>query len=66
VKIPRGYITAELRTLSGLRNQVAGLSDPGNLEYYYFYTDDNFRINIAGLTVGYTFIFYKPTKTQGQ
>lgn len=61
LKIPRGYITAEVRTLMGIRNQVIR-SDAGNLEYYYFYTDDNFRLNIAGITVGYTYIFYKPSK----
>ena len=64
VKIPNGYVTVELRALSGLRNQVVR-SDPGNLEYYYFYTDDNFRVNIAGITFGYTYIFYKPVKTPG-
>jgi hypothetical protein len=64
IKIPHGYVTAELRVLSGLRNQVIR-SDPGNLEYYYFYTDDNFRVNIAGITFGYTHIFYKPVKTPG-
>jgi len=64
VKIPNGYVTVELRALSGLRNQVVK-SDPDNLEYYYFYTDDNFRLNIAGINFGYTYIFYKPVKTPG-
>lgn len=66
LKIPRGYITAEIRALAGVRNQVTGAAVPANLEYFYFYTDDNFRINIAGITVGYTYIFYKPSKLQGQ
>ena len=64
IKIPRGYITAEIRTLFGLRNQVVS-SEPGNLEYYYFYTDDSFRINTAGFTISYTYIFYKPSRISG-
>jgi len=64
IKIPHGYISAEIRTLFGLRNQVVR-SEPGNLEYYYFYTDDSFRVNTTGLTIGYTYIFYKPSRRSG-
>lgn len=64
IKIPRGYITAEIRTLCGIRNQVVR-SEPGNLEYYYFYADDSFRVNTAGFNIGYTYIFYKPSIIPG-
>ncbi|MFO7575962.1 MAG: outer membrane beta-barrel protein [Bacteroidales bacterium] len=64
IKIPRGYITAEIRTLCGLRNQVVR-SEPGNLEYFYFYTDDSFRVNTAGFTISYTYVFYKPIRISG-
>jgi hypothetical protein len=63
-KIPHGYLSAEIRTLLGTRNQVIR-SDAGNLEYYYFYSDDDFRLNLARITIGYTYIFYKPSKVTG-
>jgi opacity protein-like surface antigen len=65
IKIPHGYISAEISTLFGLRNQVVRY-EPGDLEYFYFYTDDNFRINTLGFTMSYTYIFYKPSGVSGQ
>jgi hypothetical protein len=63
LKVPNGYISAEIRTVLGTRNQMI-YSNPGNLEYFYFYSDDNFRVNLAGISFGYTHIFYKPSKKQ--
>jgi hypothetical protein len=63
LKVPHGYLSAEIRTIFGTRNQLVN-SNPGNLEYHYFYSDDNFRVNIAGISLGYTHIFYKPSKKQ--
>jgi hypothetical protein len=63
LKVPHGYISAEIRTVFGTRDQMI-YSDPGSLEYHYFYSDDNFRVNIAGISLGYTHIFYKPSKKQ--
>jgi len=62
-KVPKGYFTTEIKTSLGMRNQVIG-SLPGNLEYFYFYTDDTFKMNMIGISFGYTRIFYKPSKIQ--
>lgn len=61
IKIPRGYFKAEIKTSLGLRNQVLG-SYPGSLEYFYFYTDNSFKLNTVGISLGYIRIFYKPLK----
>jgi hypothetical protein len=63
VKIPRGYITGELKANLGTRNQTIR-SNPANLEYFYFYSDDDFRINMVSITIGYIHIFYRPLKIQ--
>jgi len=63
IKIPHGYFTAEIKTAFGMRNQVIN-SPPGSLEYYYFYTDDTFRLNMIGISLGYIRIFYKPFKSR--
>ncbi len=63
LKVPHGYISAEIKTVFGTRNQMI-YSNPGNLEYFFFYSDDNFRVNLAGISFGYTHIFYKPSKRQ--
>ena len=63
IKIPHGYFTAEIKTAFGMRNQVID-SPPGSLEYYYFYTDDTFRLNMIGVSLGYIHIFYKPFKSR--
>jgi len=63
IKVPHGYFTAEIKTALGMRNQVID-SPPGSLEYYYFYTDDTFRMNMIGLSLGYIHIFYKPFKNK--
>lgn len=63
LKVPHGFLSAEIRTVLGTRNQLI-YSNPDNLEYFYFYSDDNFRVNIAGISLGYTHIFYKPSKKQ--
>lgn len=63
VKIPHGYFTAEVKTALGIRNQVIG-SHPGSLEYYYFYTDNIFKMNMIGFSLGYIHIFYKPSKSK--
>jgi hypothetical protein len=63
IKIPHGYFTAEIRSQFGTRNQPIR-ANPENLEYYYFYTDDSFRLNMATITLGYTYIFYRPSKIQ--
>jgi len=62
-KIRGGYIMGEVRLNTGLINQVVrgGSTDP-EMNIFYYYTDDDYRINALNFTIGYTKIFYKPGK----
>jgi hypothetical protein len=63
-----GYLFAEGRSNFGIYNQVIRESLPSEthssaeLAYFYFYADDDFNFNSANFTLGYTQIFYKPSK----
>jgi hypothetical protein len=60
-----GYFFTELRTNFGFLNQVVladNIPEVGELAGFYFYADDGFRLNAFNFTVGYTQIFYKPSK----
>jgi hypothetical protein len=60
-----GFIIAEVRSNIGILNQTVRGGDPfweGELSRYYFYVDDDFHINTLNITLGYTQIFYKPSK----
>ncbi|MFH0842444.1 MAG: outer membrane beta-barrel protein [Bacteroidota bacterium] len=65
-KTQGGYIFSELRLNTGIFDQVirAGISsaDEQELAIHYNYADDHFNINAINFTIGYTQIFYKPTK----
>jgi hypothetical protein len=64
-KIRGGYLFTELRTNIGLFNQVikGGFApEVQELGRYYYYADDNFHLNAVNFNVGYTHIFYKPSK----
>jgi len=62
-KIPRGYLFAEVRSNFGIRNQnVQGGKTVDLLQNYYLWTDPGFRINSLNLNIGYTLVFYKPSK----
>jgi hypothetical protein len=62
-KIPRGYVSAELRSNLGMNNQVVPGGDKVQvLEYNYFYAEDGFRLNALNFNIGYTYVFYKPLK----
>ncbi|MCU0472067.1 MAG: outer membrane beta-barrel protein [Bacteroidales bacterium] len=64
-KTPGGYIFSELRSGFGFYNQVihAGTSpEEQELAFYYYYADDAFNLNAINFTIGYTQIFYKPSK----
>lgn len=65
LKTRGGFIFTELRSNIGFFNQVvpAGFSpEEQELGLYYYYADDNFHINAMNFTIGYTQIFYKPSK----
>lgn len=62
-KLPRSYIFLDISARIGTANQYSvGL--PTNSEWFYFYTDDQFRINNLRFSIGYTYIFYKPNKKE--
>lgn len=59
-----GYFFTEVRTNIGLRNMmIPGGDDKMELDSHYFYSDDDvFHLNTLNLNLGYTLIFYKPSK----
>jgi hypothetical protein len=65
LKTPGGFIFSELRSNISFFDQVirAGSSyEEQELSSHYKYADDDFNINAVNFTVGYTQIFYKPSK----
>jgi hypothetical protein len=63
-KIPRGYLSIDLRYNIGLNNIVkTGMrSDNSYLMSLFKYKDDDFSINSFTFSVGYYFSFYSPKK----
>ena len=63
-KTPGGFISLESRFDFGTGNQVIWKMDAATSElgYRYSYCDDSFSINNLNISVGYTQIFYKPSK----
>jgi len=63
-KISRGFFFAELRTDLGIldQNVTGGQTTIPVLDFYYGWHDPDFRLNAANINVGYTYIFYKPSK----
>jgi hypothetical protein len=63
-KIPKGHFFAEIRTNLGILNQNRNGSMEINSDedYYYLYSDPDFRLNSLNINVGWTYIFYKPSK----
>jgi len=60
-----GFLFAELRSNFGFFNQVTGAGnspEDQDLNDYYYYPDDDFNLNAVNFTIGYTQIFYKPSK----
>ena len=65
-KVKRGYIFIDFRFNLGLFNQVRVKNRYSNNEliYKYYYLDDDFRMNIMSVSVGYTLVNYKPMKVK--
>ncbi len=63
LKTRGGFITAEIRSNTGLLNQskVGGTND-WELRSNYKFVDDDFHLNAVNFSFGYTQIFYNPTK----
>jgi hypothetical protein len=62
-KISKGFLYAELRSNFGILEQnVPGGNTVPTLDWYYFEGEPNFRINAMNINIGYSHIFYKPTK----
>ena len=62
-KRTKGYAFIDISTRIGLTNQIIA-GTPENMEWYYFYTDDMFRLNTIKLSMGYVFIIYKPERME--
>jgi hypothetical protein len=62
-KISKGFIFGELRSNFGIleQNVTGGKTVPVG-EWWYLWSDPNFRFNALNINVGYTHVFYKPTK----
>lgn len=61
LKLPRSYLVFDLSgRLGTTRQSITEL--PSNMQYYYYYTDDQFRVNTLRFSIGYIYIFYKPEK----
>lgn len=67
-KVPRGFITLDLRYEKGLINQVVESRRYQNSEllYKYFYVDDNFVLNNFTGSLGYTYLLYNPKKKKSK
>ncbi|HBX52966.1 MAG: hypothetical protein A2275_07260 [Bacteroidetes bacterium RIFOXYA12_FULL_35_11] len=65
-KIKKGYLFIDFRYNLGLFNQVRIKNRYSNNElvYKYYYIDDDFRMNIFSISVGYTFVNYNPMKVK--
>jgi hypothetical protein len=62
-KISKGFLFAELRSNFGILEQnVYGGKTVPTVEFYYIGCNPNFRLNAVNINVGYSHIFYKPTK----
>ncbi len=60
-----GYLTGEIRSNVGFLNQTIRGGDPAteaDLSDTYKYVDDDFHLNSLNFSIGYTRIFYKPSK----
>ena len=62
-KIPRGFLFFEARASLGILDQnKTGGKNTDLLENFYFYSSPGFRLNTFNMNLGYTYIFYKPSK----
>lgn len=63
-KIRGGYISADIRTNFGFFDQTKRVDDAatGELGNFYHQVDDDFHLNALNFSLGYTQIFYKPSK----
>jgi hypothetical protein len=62
-KITKGFLFAEVRSSFGILNQsIAGGSTQETGEWFYAWRDPGFRMNTFNINIGYTYIFYKPSK----
>jgi hypothetical protein len=60
-----GFINLEVRSNFGILNQAVrdvSTDDYQTLSSRYYYLDDNFNLNNLNFSLGYTQIFYKPSK----
>jgi hypothetical protein len=63
-KVPKGFFFAEMRSDLGMLDQNVpgkGKTLP-QTDFFYLWRDPGFRLNAVNINVGYTYIFYKPSK----
>jgi hypothetical protein len=66
-KIPRGFVFLETRASFGILDQLrTGGSSTDILQNYYFWSSPDFRLNTFNVNLGYTLIFYKPSKKKAE
>jgi hypothetical protein len=66
-KVMEGFFFAEFRSAFGVLNQVMpGRQFNGELPWYYYFDDDDFRVNFININAGYTRILYKPSKKKAR
>jgi hypothetical protein len=62
-KVPGGYFFTEIRSDFGFCEQnVPGGKVIPQLDFFYQWRDPDFRLNTLNFNVGFTYIFYKPSK----
>ncbi len=62
-KTPGGYLFTEVRSNFGILNQtIRGGDSASELQWHYFYKDNDFHMNSLNFSVGYIQLFYKPSK----
>lgn len=62
-KLPMSYFFVDISSHIGTLNQYSS-GELTNSEWFYFCTDDSFRVNNLRFTIGYTYIIYKPSKKE--
>lgn len=62
-KLPKSFFFVQIDYRLGMTNQFKdeGYTE-GDLEWYYYYTDDQFRLSNASISVGFQYNIYKPIK----
>jgi len=67
LKVREGFVLAEVRSNLGLFGQSTFqgyISDKDDKHFFFNSGEPNFRLNTLNITLGYTWIFYKPARKE--